>query len=450
MANNASEDVIFGEVEWHDSPDQTTSQGEHAVHQQSNSASEDIICQEVRSHDSLDQTRDGDEDNNVNQRPRRKWSQVPGNVEDLEEYTAFPHHIYPRKSMSGGRRTRAYRFVAACVEFSIDLCSAAREQTTLHYRKGREEFYHRLTEHRRRKVCTRAEPNDVAILPSKKPEVTERNQVESGLLRLPVELRMQIYECIYTPAATIDISDIPSGMTMFRLQAHILEASLHDPSCHIKESSCLCFVSRVGFNLPLTCRQLHSETIHYLYSTNAFRFASNRLIFSLPSTIPVKHLQCITSLDLTFEVDRIFESSHLLRLLQKKHLHHMAWSERRGCNEYIEFWHFLRTTITQLRSLVVTFHRMGSRDNDKALEQRICEWFLAPLSQRGEGGVKSQWSPELKHFEVRLGTFWFLHDDPEDTSFIDAYKGGDAPFVLRRECDCEHDFRYCILFHLPD
>jgi hypothetical protein len=353
--------------------------------------------------------------------------------------------------MSQPRRPAARRFIGECIDLGFGACAAAVEETGIHYRKGREEFYHRLAEHRRRKMCQRAEITDFTAASSKKLELTERNELESDLLRLPLELRMQIYEYIYTPAATIHIADQISRANTFRLQAHMVESSLHDPSCHIRESSCRCFVRRVGFTLPLTCRQLYSETIHYMYTTNTFRFLDNRLSLSLPNTIPVKHLQCITSLNLTFDVDQLVQSIQLRSLLQKKQLPtYLARSSTRHRNAYIEFWHFLSTTLTKLQSLVVTFYRMGSHDDDKVLEQRICDWFLAPLFQRAEGERQRLWSPELKLFEVRLGTFWFLHDDPEDSSFIDAYKNREAPFLLRRECECGHDFRYCILNHVPD
>lgn len=175
------------------------------------------------------------------------------------------------------------------------------------------------------------------------------------------------------------------------------------------------------------------------YTTTTFRLYDHRLILSLHTTIPLQHLQQITSLYLIFEVDHLLSPYHLPQSLQKKHLiPHSTRSALQHRQSYTQFWQFVRTTLTNLRSLIVLLHRISWTDH--RMEQKICEWMLRPLFQWDEGGEGSLWGESLALFEVQIGMFWVLDSLEEDIgsdAFIKGFEGRvkpwKAPFLLVRE-----------------
>lgn len=197
----------------------------------------------------------------TNQQPSsRRSSEAPGNVEDLDQYTGHPQvriGYLPKPR----RLSKAQRLAHESFNFGFEFCDAGFEEARKAYHEARQKVSQYLVHRRRREMCQRAAKNDMAIEPSKIPEKTEWNRLHCSLLKLPLELRLQIYEWIYSPHATVAIrNDIKSN----RIKASMEQYDLHDPACHLKRTSCPCFVRRVAFNLPLTCRQLYCETIHYL------------------------------------------------------------------------------------------------------------------------------------------------------------------------------------------
>jgi hypothetical protein len=282
-------------------------------------------------------------------------------------------------------------------------------------------------------MCTRAETHDIALLSSRKQEVTECNQKLYPLLRLPLELRAQMYDYIHTPPGIITVSD-DLRCNGFHLIGRMRLSGQHTPECERRKSTCSFSVPNNVLALPITCRQIYTETIHYLYDSNTFCFNDSGLVLSLPSTIPVKHLRTITSLCFTFDLAPLTTTLHLPRLLQCGTDWSLAAIRRR--KEYIEFWHFLATTLSNLQILLVSFHR---KNTWVATDPRIYKWVLAPLFQFKEGASRSSWSPKLTLFDVRLNT-WF----PTYFTFVNTYQTMGAPFFLGTWCDCGLDCWQCI------
>ena len=381
----------------------------------------------------------------------RKWSQAPGNIEDLDEYTAVcTKRIGPYRDCSPlrGDRSIPIQLVGGVIDYGITVyeatvkaCRAARDA----YRDAHAGALHLLADSRRRKTCRLAESRDIALLPSKKSEVTERNQSLCGLLKLSPELRVQIYGYIYTSSTIITISD---NLTRngYRLSACLRLSDDENPEWERRMNTCSRAVRNTVLTLPITCRQIYTETIHYLYGNATFCFNDRRLIFSLPLTIPIKHLRALTSLCLTFDIEPLTTEFCLPHLLEGVTDRSRAGVRRR--TEYVEIWHFLAIALRSLQTLIISFHREDTPA--PGLEPQVCKWLLAPLSQLKDGTTNSYWSPNLKRFDVRLDNWW-----PTQDTFIREYQKESAPFFLgpwcgcrlydRQRCDqCNYSEDYCL------
>ena len=355
-------------------------------------------------------------------------------MEDLDEYTTFPNYIHSYQPSSQVPRSIPRQLVHGAVDFGITTYNAAIKGSIKTYHDAHDGILHRLADSRRGKMCRRAEIHDIALLPSSKPEVTERNQRLSPLLRLPLELRAQIYNYAHAPHAIITVSE-DLRRNRYRLVAHVRLSGQHTPECNRRKSTRSCSSPNTVLALPITCYQMYTETIHYLYDNNTFRFTNNRLILSLPSTIPTNHLRIITSLCLTFDLDPLTTALRLPRIMEGDAGDSRAAKMHR--KEYVDFWQFLATTLRNLQTLLVFFRRKNIGDSD--LEPRICEWLLTPLFQFEEGESKSSWGPKLTLFDVRLD-IWF----PTSSTLIREYQTMGAPFFLGQWCDCALDCRRCI------
>ena len=387
---------------------------------------------------------------------------APGNIEDLDKYTSCcgprdpwahynssPQRVFDdlvdyTKNQNQRRDylnqfqtqlpvSRAAQLLDGFVDFGVTVCSGAVKQTIRTYENAHDRVVRSLVDSQRRRMCRRAETHDIAVLPPSKPKVTARNQDLSPLLRLPLELRVQIYEYTYAHPAIITISEVVRHNS-YRLLGHVRLSGQHTPKCG-RNQSCECSIRYSVLALPLTCRQTYTDTIHYLYDKATFRLTNNRLILSLPSTLPAKHLRNITALSLRFDYGTLVTALHLPQKLHGLTGLHTTTTRRR---EYIAFWHFLATALSNLRTLIVSFSETGADSSD--LELEIYKWLLAPLVQSNESVSGTFWSSKLTVFDVRLPHMpWSLSSQE---TFISGYRE-DTPFFLGRYCECALDCRHC-------
>jgi hypothetical protein len=345
------------------------------------------------------------------------------------------HYCYP----SAPKPTHT-RF---CVDYIVHLRRRTTKAIENIWHTAHDEALHLLADRRRRTMCKRAEAYDIASTPSKMQKITEQNGLESHLLRLPVELRLQIYDYIYSPSAIFTIREKLVHGRYALVSVDMTRAVSRRCLCDLCKA-CVQFPFKDALALPLTCRQIYTETIPYVHGRSKFCFGDTRLNLSLPHVIPAKHLQCITSLRLLFYVDRLidlFDVSQTPFSKEPKFVNdpNLAVTWRR--KKYVRLWPYLAMTLVNIRGLTVIFRRFEIPDNDIAREQRFCDWLLTPLLQSRDG--ESLWSHRLARFEVRLGYRW--------NSLVDSYakpltiNGGSqvAPFELKRDCDCMLDRWAC-------
>ena len=299
------------------------------------------------------------------------------------------------------------------------------------YRQGERRGVH----YRRQRMCKRAEERDIALRPSKKRQETEING-DRSLLRLPIELRLQIYDLVYSPSAAIIIRD--SGH-----KGHVKGMTFSKTYCPCVSSGCCSYSECVGpvsdgiLSLSLTCRQLYAETIAYVYNKNKFHLNEYETIASIPELIPSKHLQSISSLSLNFAVEPLIKSLHLVcrnpsvQANQPSYKFNDARIARR--TQWIQLWKLLATTMVQLQRLSVTLNRIAPKGIPR-LEQQVCEWVLEPLL------VFNQRTTALRSFDVSLGFAW--KELVSETERVLAEKAAPKalPFVLKRSLGCIHDF----------
>ena len=310
------------------------------------------------------------------------------------------------------------------------LCRLAIEST---WHAAHHATIHHLTDRRRRTMCERAETHDIARLPSKMQKITEQNRLQSYLLRLPLELRRQIYDYVYPQSPTLTISDSLIH-NRYRLVFQDFTPFFH--RIRFYDWCFTCFPSKNALALPLTCREIYTETIPYIYARNKFYFSDLRLVLSLPHVIPAKHLRFITELSLLFEVDKLiasFDLSEIPFVKDSKFVEDTDLAVTGRRKKYVQLWPFLSSTLVNIRNLRINFQRLEWTDAHR--EQQFCEWLMAPLLQSRDG--KSVWSEKLARFEVRLLRRW--------ESLVGVYAqpftidGGSqlAPFELRGDCGCK-------------
>lgn len=297
--------------------------------------------------------------------------------------------------------------------------------------------------HRRKRVCKRAEDRDVALRPSKKPELTEENSGHS-LLRLPAELRLQIYDLVYSPSKTIIIKE--AGR-----KGHVQGVTWSTTYCPCVRSGCCSYsectvpISDDILALSLTCRLLYSETIGYIYSRNTFHFNQYAMVASIPDIIPAKHLRNIRSLSLNFAVDNLIRSLGLIisnpSARPNSPSYKFSFSVRRGLDErkdqWMQLWRLLSLTLLSLQKLSVTFNRISPKGIPE-LEKQTCEWVIAPLFVFNTEGIGRR----MQLFEVCLGYAWkdFVAEMEGRFEGRGGDDGGALPFVLKQGRGCVHDY----------
>jgi hypothetical protein len=293
--------------------------------------------------------------------------------------------------------------------------------------------------HRRKRVCKRAEDCDIARRPSMKPELTEEN-AENVLLRLPAELRLQVYDLIYASSKHIIIKE--AGR-----KGHIQGVTWSKTYCPCVRTGCCIYsectvpISNDIMALSLTCRTLYAETIGYVYSKNRFHFNQYQMITSIPSIIPAKHLRNIRSLSLNFAVDHLIKSLHLIVTNPSAKPSSPSYKfslptvlslyERK--DPWMELWRLFAITMIDLQRLSVIFNRISPK-GIPALERQTCEWVIEPLLIFSDIGIRMQ------RFEVGLGYAWKHSLLEMQNRFAERCGEGGAPFVLKSQMGCIHDY----------
>ena len=181
----------------------------------------------------------------------------------------------------------AVRLTGMAVHKGGDVARSTRKRISKHVSRAR-----------RRTTNERADTRDVALHNSQ-PGITQRNHNECSFLKLPLELREQIYD-LCTQPATFRIHELNvDGYKLIATQRG------HDLNSYENVG----ILPRRGIvvrthllALPLVCRQIYSETVENMYRRNSFRFTDHKLAFLIPSlaVFPRKHLDTLRSLELSF------------------------------------------------------------------------------------------------------------------------------------------------------
>lgn len=301
------------------------------------------------------------------------------------------------------------------------------------------ESYFRIpAERRRQKICKRSKSHDILSTYPRTLKFTEHNRCSSALLSLPPELRIQIYDYCYAPHAIFDIwEDLHRDDHDLVYSARLYGG--HTAECDRHENTCACFLQLGNMlALSLTCRNLYTDTIHYLYAHHTFRFNDNRLNLSLPTTIPTKHLRTISSLCLTFDTHLLIDAMGITSSeLSETSLLGSPLKYRKA---YEKYWYFLATTLSNLQTLRITINHHPS--NNPAFEKRVWDFLLRPFHQPKEDSTKSLWSDRLTLFEVMLRSVGPY--DHEPWHIVRDHRCDGASIFLREWCDCAFDCRQCI------
>jgi hypothetical protein len=127
--------------------------------------------------------------------------------------------------------------------------------------------------------------------------ITKRNQRESPLLRLPAELRLQIYNLVI-PSRVVHVRMKWSGIcTPAGFQYTCLEDT--DPLLASSDKNTLSYAVPFGPDLRLlsqTCRQIHGEIAHLPFETHIWSFETAFTLdqwVSMKSQVPLAHKNTI-------------------------------------------------------------------------------------------------------------------------------------------------------------
>lgn len=246
----------------------------------------------------------------------------------------------------------------------------------------------RTSRARRRKTNKKATTYDVAI-ENPMPKVTERNQVQASILKLPLELRQQIYDLFFQQTMFLMHELYDDGYKLYatiqKIPHHIQGARLafYPPTYHPGRPNGL-------LQLPLACRQIYCETIEYIYKKNTFVFGgySEALLLPTLSIYPQKHMDTLRSLEFRFCIDILIKQLGLGTSQPDPSYERSvtSWTsslagKSRQRRRWIEFWTFL-TTLPNLQKLHVTFTRLPGPDS--IADDCVFWWIVAPLLQFNE------------------------------------------------------------------
>lgn len=148
----------------------------------------------------------------------------------------------------------------------------------------------------------------------------------SPFLRLPIELRLQIYEYFFT-IHRVEIlhqrrkNSDSSKRICYRLyhhQLHPRNSTTQEAPCHI---ACFPYTS-LPLALMFTCKQIHNETLFLLCSTTQFIFNSTRAVVRFLSITDKSAQSAIRHVELNHHM---YNEPHLLAFRVFKHRSDFAW-----------------------------------------------------------------------------------------------------------------------------
>ena len=241
----------------------------------------------------------------------------------------------------------------------------------------------RMSRARRRKTNQKAATHDVAT-ENPMPKVAERNQVQSHMLKLPLELRQQIYD-LYFKETTFLMHELYEGG--YKLSATSQKLPHHIQGCRLAFYPPTYRRPNGLLQLPLVCRQIYCETIEYLYKKNTFVFGgySEALLLPTLSTFPQKHMDTLRSLEFRFCIDILIKQLGLGNGQPSPSYERptTSWTtnlagKSKQRRKWTAFWAFL-ATLPNLQRLHVTFTRLPGPDS---LTDDCVFWsIVAPLQQ---------------------------------------------------------------------
>ena len=312
------------------------------------------------------------------------------------------------------RRLRPVLLLLPCFWplLAFQIASATAKATRDLGRSAKKGTKKRISRVRRRRTNKRAATHDVATR-SPMPNVTERNHLESGLLKLPVELRQQIYD-LHLKQATILIQELSDRKGHYRLSSAMRRPFAvlvngrrpHPHSRVVRNPSQL-------MHLLLVCRQIYCETIEYIYRRNTFRFVHHEPAFLLPtlSIFPQKHLDTLRSLEFQFCIDILVKDLGLEKCQPGPYYERTptSWTASLGGRSrqqqrWAALWTFL-ATLPNLQRLHVAFTRLPGPDN---LTDDWVFWsILAPLLQFNKrerlAMFEVEWQRKIKDWGIPDG-----------------------------------------------
>ena len=243
----------------------------------------------------------------------------------------------------------------------------------------------RMSRARRRKTNQKAATHNVATQ-NPMPKVAERNQVQSHILKLPLELRQQIYD-LYFKQTTFLMHELYEGG--YKLSATSQKLPHHIQGCRLAFYPPTSYRGRPNglLQLPLACRQIYCETIEYIYKKNTFILGGHSEALLLPtlSIFPRKHMDALRSLEFRFCIDFLIKQLGLGNGQANSYSEHptASWTtnlagKSRQRRRWTAFWAFL-ATLPNLQKLHVTFTRLPGPDS---LTDDCVFWSIAaPLQQ---------------------------------------------------------------------
>ncbi|KAF2501043.1 hypothetical protein BU16DRAFT_189744 [Lophium mytilinum] len=204
------------------------------------------------------------------------------------------------------------------------------------------------------------------------------DQTSAFLLRLPVELRIQIYtdvlggslfHCLPTPRGVRHLRC--SGI--FRPGPRCFQSpQATDSYYHANPHNSRVLFSKTNLDFLATCRQIYVEGIDLLYSTNTFDFAHPLTFLWFAQTILPQRLAFITKLQISWFTGNILEP-----LCRPRHKKSDIWEDSDLASDWDPMWKVVAEDMPGLKDLWVLIRHYYARPDEQAIQERV----LAPLLQ---------------------------------------------------------------------
>lgn len=189
--------------------------------------------------------------------------------------------------------------------------------------------------------------NDVRPLPRRRRRLStgysQQTNVNCHLLnKLPLELRLQIYEYVLG-GNLLHLIQIPRRIAHVRCRAlHVPDHSRQcRPASRMPLHPWLRTISSANLALLKTCRQIYIEAIDILYTTNTFDINHLSTFISFSQTIRSQRLGAITSLHMYWDLGYNF----------------VRYGSKKNYQDWNTFWHVVATQMPGLRDLDICLKR---------------------------------------------------------------------------------------------